>query len=212
MALPAVTETQPFGEGTDVYKVVDKMFAMNAELRGVAIVNLKCAPPHGAALVRDHPEITPGWHMNKRHWITLSPGGGDRRADGRGPRRERLGPRRHRPAACSSPVRPGPWRRTGLTHAGLPGRRGTRRVSAEPAVRRLRAGGRAGPPGRPSAPVRRPRRAPPWPAPPSVRRTSARSSPRARGGPAPSPGRPRRPHRSAGPGSTRRDGPPRRSV
>lgn len=76
MALPAVTETQPFGEGTDVYKVVDKMFAMNAELRGVAIVNLKCAPPHGAALVRDHPEITPGWHMNKRHWITLAPGNG----------------------------------------------------------------------------------------------------------------------------------------
>lgn len=76
MALPAVTETQPFGEGTDVYKVVDKMFAMTTELRGVPIVNLKCAPPHGAALVRDHPEVTPGWHMNKRHWITIAPGEG----------------------------------------------------------------------------------------------------------------------------------------
>ena len=76
MALPAVTETQPFGEGADVYKVVDKMFAMTSELRGVAIVNLKCAPPHGAALVRDHAEVTPGWHMDKRHWITLSPGAG----------------------------------------------------------------------------------------------------------------------------------------
>ncbi|MDN4648586.1 MmcQ/YjbR family DNA-binding protein [Curtobacterium sp. PsM8] len=76
MALPAVTATQPFGEGTDVYKVVDKMFAMTTELRGVPIVNLKCAPPHGAALVRDHPEVTPGWHMNKRHWITIAPGEG----------------------------------------------------------------------------------------------------------------------------------------
>jgi predicted DNA-binding protein (MmcQ/YjbR family) len=76
MALPAVTETQPFGEGTDVYKVVEKMFVMTTELRGAAIVTLKCAPPHGAALVRDLAEVTPGWHMDKRHWITLSPGPG----------------------------------------------------------------------------------------------------------------------------------------
>lgn len=76
MALPAVAETQPFGEGALVYKVVGKMFAMLTELRGVPIVNVKCAPPHGAALVRDHAEITPGWHMNKQHWITLAPGDG----------------------------------------------------------------------------------------------------------------------------------------
>jgi predicted DNA-binding protein (MmcQ/YjbR family) len=76
MGLPAVVETQPFGEGAFVYKVVGKMFVMTSELRGVPIVNLKCAPPHGAALVRDHEEISPGWHMNKQHWITLSPGDG----------------------------------------------------------------------------------------------------------------------------------------
>jgi predicted DNA-binding protein (MmcQ/YjbR family) len=76
MGLPAAECTEPFGEGAFVYKVVGKMFVMTSELRGVPIVNLKCAPPHGAALVRDHDEITPGWHMNKRHWITLSPGAG----------------------------------------------------------------------------------------------------------------------------------------
>jgi predicted DNA-binding protein (MmcQ/YjbR family) len=76
VALPAVTKEQPFGEGAFVYKVVGKMFVMTSELRGQAIVNLKCAPPHGAALVRDHDEITPGWHMNKRHWITIAPGDG----------------------------------------------------------------------------------------------------------------------------------------
>ncbi|ROS76074.1 putative DNA-binding protein (MmcQ/YjbR family) [Curtobacterium sp. PhB130] len=76
LALPATEATEPFGEGALVYKVVGKMFVMTSELRGVPIVNLKCAPPHGAALVRDHEEITPGWHMNKRHWITLSPGAG----------------------------------------------------------------------------------------------------------------------------------------
>ncbi|OIH93072.1 MULTISPECIES: MmcQ/YjbR family DNA-binding protein [unclassified Curtobacterium] len=74
--LPAVRETEPFGEGALVFKVVDKMFLMATALRGVPIVNLKCAPPHGAALVRDHDEIWPGWHMNKRHWITIAPGDG----------------------------------------------------------------------------------------------------------------------------------------
>lgn len=76
LALPAVEETEPFGEGALVYKVVGRMFVMATELRGVPIVTLKCAPPHGAALVRDHDEVTPGWHMNKRHWITLAPGDG----------------------------------------------------------------------------------------------------------------------------------------
>ncbi|MBF4613421.1 MmcQ/YjbR family DNA-binding protein [Curtobacterium sp. VKM Ac-1376] len=76
LALPAAVETQPFGEGSVVYKVVGKMFVMVSEVRGTPIVNLKCAPPHGASLVRDHTEITPGWHMNKRHWITVTPGDG----------------------------------------------------------------------------------------------------------------------------------------
>jgi predicted DNA-binding protein (MmcQ/YjbR family) len=76
LALPATQETQPFGEGAVVVKVVGKMFVMTTELRGAPIVNLKCAPPHGAALVRDLDEVTPGWHMSKRHWITLSPGDG----------------------------------------------------------------------------------------------------------------------------------------
>ncbi|MCS0645796.1 MmcQ/YjbR family DNA-binding protein [Curtobacterium flaccumfaciens] len=76
LALPAAVETQPFGEDSVVYKVVGKMFVMVTDVRGTPIVNLKCAPPHGAALVRDHDEITPGWHMNKRHWITLTPGDG----------------------------------------------------------------------------------------------------------------------------------------
>lgn len=76
LALPAVEETQPFGEGSLVHKVVGRMFVLTTTLRGVPIVNLKCAPPHAAALVRDLVEVTPGWHMDKRHWITLAPGDG----------------------------------------------------------------------------------------------------------------------------------------
>ena len=76
LALPAVEETQPFGEGSLVHKVVGRMFVLTTTLRGMPIVNLKCAPPHAAALVRDLVEVTPGWHMDKRHWITLAPGDG----------------------------------------------------------------------------------------------------------------------------------------
>ncbi len=108
MGLPAVEETAPFGEGALVYKVVGKMFVMTSELRGVPIVNLKCAPPHGAALVRDLAEVTPGWHMNKRHWITLAPGGRHRRDPRGGPRRERVRPRGRRAAACEAADRPRP--------------------------------------------------------------------------------------------------------
>ncbi|WIB62780.1 MmcQ/YjbR family DNA-binding protein [Curtobacterium sp. MCBD17_040] len=74
--LPAVTQGQPFGEGAEVFKVVGKVFAIVSELRGTPIVSLKCRPPHAAALVRDHPEITPGYHLNKQHWITVAPGAG----------------------------------------------------------------------------------------------------------------------------------------
>ena len=41
LALPEVTCSQPFGEGCDVYKVMDKMFLLNSSLSGVALSNLK---------------------------------------------------------------------------------------------------------------------------------------------------------------------------
>ncbi len=36
---------------------------------------LKCEPLYGAALVNQYEAIAPGFHMNKRHWttVTLSP-------------------------------------------------------------------------------------------------------------------------------------------
>lgn len=42
---------------------------------GEPIVILKATPADGEALRSTHEDITPGYHMNKRHWITLSPGG-----------------------------------------------------------------------------------------------------------------------------------------
>ena len=73
--LPAVELTRPFGPEHDVAKVVGKMFLLLTEVRGRPIVVLKADPRDSEALRQAHPDITPGYHMNKRHWITLEPGG-----------------------------------------------------------------------------------------------------------------------------------------
>jgi predicted DNA-binding protein (MmcQ/YjbR family) len=74
--LPAVTHTFPFGPDHDVFKVVGKIFLMTTEAPGEPIVTLKCEPPHAAALRQEFPTITPGYHMNKQHWISLAAGPG----------------------------------------------------------------------------------------------------------------------------------------
>ena len=71
LALPEVTCSQPFGEGCDVYKVMDKMFLLNSSLSGAALSNLKVTPDHGAMLRDIYPYIHAGWHMNKKHWISV---------------------------------------------------------------------------------------------------------------------------------------------
>lgn len=69
--LPEVTVTQPFGEGCDVFKVLDKVFMLQFHLHGQAAINLKVAPDHGAMLRDIYPYIRSGWHMNKHHWISV---------------------------------------------------------------------------------------------------------------------------------------------
>lgn len=69
--LPEVTVTQPFGEGCDVFKVLDKVFMLQFHLHGQAAINLKVAPDHDAMLRDIYPYIRSGWHMNKQHWISV---------------------------------------------------------------------------------------------------------------------------------------------
>lgn len=65
-----VTEEFPFGENTLVYKVIGKMFALT-DLELFDSVNLKCDPENGAQLREQYASVLPGYHMNKRHWITV---------------------------------------------------------------------------------------------------------------------------------------------
>ncbi|MER7047224.1 MULTISPECIES: MmcQ/YjbR family DNA-binding protein [Streptomyces] len=65
-------EEFPFGPETSVFKVAGKMFALSALDGKPLTVNLKCDPDIAERLRADHPEIVPGWHMNKRHWNTVT--------------------------------------------------------------------------------------------------------------------------------------------
>lgn len=47
------------------------MFALISENENPLRMNLKCDPDDALALRAQHQAIIPGYHMNKRHWITL---------------------------------------------------------------------------------------------------------------------------------------------
>ncbi len=65
-----VTEAFPFDEGTLVFKVGGKIFALTA-LDESPRVNLKCEPGRAVDLRERYEEIIPGYHMNKKHWNTV---------------------------------------------------------------------------------------------------------------------------------------------
>jgi predicted DNA-binding protein (MmcQ/YjbR family) len=61
----------PFGPNTAVFKIAGKIFALVAEGSEPGSVSLKCDPEHGELLRAEHEAIVPGYHLNKRHWITI---------------------------------------------------------------------------------------------------------------------------------------------
>lgn len=67
--------THPFGDDWDVHKVSGKVFMLFSQVEGQPVVILKSAPGAAKALVEGMDDITPGYHMNKEHWITLHGGG-----------------------------------------------------------------------------------------------------------------------------------------
>jgi predicted DNA-binding protein (MmcQ/YjbR family) len=62
----------PFGPQAAVFKVAGKIFGVVGLERTPAQLTLKCDPEHGEVLRAEHAAISPGYHMNKRHWITVT--------------------------------------------------------------------------------------------------------------------------------------------
>ena len=70
IAKTGITESFPFGEDTLVFKVNKKISAL-VNLDGDLTINLKCDPAYAIELRERHPSVTPGYHMNKKHWNTV---------------------------------------------------------------------------------------------------------------------------------------------
>jgi predicted DNA-binding protein (MmcQ/YjbR family) len=66
------TEEFPFGPENSVFKVAGKMFALSALDRAPLQVSVKCEPELAAQLRITYPAIRPGYHLNKRHWNTIT--------------------------------------------------------------------------------------------------------------------------------------------
>jgi predicted DNA-binding protein (MmcQ/YjbR family) len=72
LAMTGAEETFPFGPENSVFKVEGKIFAIT-RLTGVPLaVSLKCEPELAEQLRVTHPAIRPGYHLNKRHWNTVT--------------------------------------------------------------------------------------------------------------------------------------------
>lgn len=78
LSLPQATETFPFGEETSVFKTSgnNKIFALSSLASEPLSVSLKCDPEDSIALREQYAEITPGYHLNKKHWVTVDLTGG----------------------------------------------------------------------------------------------------------------------------------------
>jgi predicted DNA-binding protein (MmcQ/YjbR family) len=72
LALPGAREEFPFGDEVSVFKVGGKMFAL-CPLDGHPLqLSVKCDPELAAQLRATYPAIAPGYHLNKRHWNTIT--------------------------------------------------------------------------------------------------------------------------------------------
>jgi len=77
---PGVTEDFPFGEETLVFKVGGKIFALAGLDNQPPTINLKCDPERAIELRETYDAVRPGYHMNKKHWNTVTVDGSFPRA------------------------------------------------------------------------------------------------------------------------------------
>jgi len=68
---PRAREETPFGPDVLVFKVGGKMFALAALDEVPTTVNLKCEPDLALDLRDRYEQVSPGYHMNKKHWNTV---------------------------------------------------------------------------------------------------------------------------------------------
>jgi len=74
LSLKGTTEKMPWNEpeysGIIVFSIGDKWFAF-VDVDKFEFCNLKCDPAISVDLQDRYDGVKPGWHMNKRHWISV---------------------------------------------------------------------------------------------------------------------------------------------
>ena len=66
-----VTEDMPFGDNVLVFRIGGKIFLLTDLESATTSINLKCDPLRAQALREQYEQISPGYHMNKKHWNTV---------------------------------------------------------------------------------------------------------------------------------------------
>lgn len=69
---PEAAEDFPFGDGVSVMKVAGKVFALVPVTAKPPTISLKCDPDFAISLRTRYPAVTGGYHLNKKHWNTVT--------------------------------------------------------------------------------------------------------------------------------------------
>ena len=73
LGLPGASEEFPFGDEVSVFKVGGKMFALcSLDAEPPLQLSVKCDPELAVQLRSAYEAIGPGYHLNKRHWNTIT--------------------------------------------------------------------------------------------------------------------------------------------
>ncbi|ENX11930.1 hypothetical protein F889_00254 [Acinetobacter colistiniresistens] len=67
-------QSQPFGPDCEVFKICDKVFMLIGAYSGKLLVTIKCKPEKSLEYLELYPSISAGYHMNKKHWISIASG------------------------------------------------------------------------------------------------------------------------------------------
>jgi predicted DNA-binding protein (MmcQ/YjbR family) len=72
LSLPGSVEEYPFGPHVSVYKLSGKIFALLSTDKDPREISLKGKPEEAELLRHMYEGIRPGYHLNKRHWNTVT--------------------------------------------------------------------------------------------------------------------------------------------
>lgn len=74
LAQPFTEHCWPFGPEYDVFKVGGKIFMLMGVAHGRLHVSLKSDPEKSLLNQAIYRSVEPGYHLNKKHWISVYPG------------------------------------------------------------------------------------------------------------------------------------------